>query len=276
MSDDRRIDLSVEVPGTPEEVWETIATGPGISSWFIPQTVDGRAGGAIGMDWGPAFGTDTATVEAYEPPHRFLVRGNDDERGGHLAYEWLVEATDGGTCIVRLVNSGFGPGAEWDADYDGMSGGWRLFLQNLRLQLTHFRGRRASRTIIPTVLAAGPHDSAWARLCEALELPASLAAGDRVSGALGLSGVVDRVTAEPAVHEYSLVLDGPAPGTAFVTAEGEGDHVGCSAYLYLYGSDLDGVAGADPGAWYELLRSALQPVEGAVDGQADLGEVAPR
>ena len=32
----RWIQVEVEVPGTPEEVWEAIATGPGISSWFMP------------------------------------------------------------------------------------------------------------------------------------------------------------------------------------------------------------------------------------------------
>ena len=33
MTDDRtRIELEVEVPGTPEEVWRAIATGPGITS----------------------------------------------------------------------------------------------------------------------------------------------------------------------------------------------------------------------------------------------------
>ena len=35
-----------------------------------------------------------------------------------FAAEWLVEARDGGTCVVRLINSGFGSGAEWDAEYD--------------------------------------------------------------------------------------------------------------------------------------------------------------
>ncbi len=258
----------MEVPGTPEEVWAAIATGPGISSWFIPHEVEEREGGEVVMDFGPEFGASTVTVAAWEPPHRFLQHGTDDERGGFLAYEWLVEAKDGGTCVVRLVNSGFGPGPEWDADYEGMSGGWRLFLQNLRLQLTHFRGQRAARTIIPTVLAAGPHADAWQRLCDACGVPVGLAAGDRVSGTFGLSGVIDRATSEPKLHEYSLVLDGAAPGTAFLTAEGEGDVVGCSAYLYLYGPAAEAV---NPDAWMGLLRSALQPVEGAVEGEAHVG-----
>ena len=32
----RSVQVEVEVPGTPEEVWQAIATGPGISSWFVP------------------------------------------------------------------------------------------------------------------------------------------------------------------------------------------------------------------------------------------------
>ena len=36
----RSISLQVEVPGTPQEVWEAIATGPGISAWFVPSQVD--------------------------------------------------------------------------------------------------------------------------------------------------------------------------------------------------------------------------------------------
>ena len=30
------VQVEVEVPGTPEEVWQAIATGPGISSWMVP------------------------------------------------------------------------------------------------------------------------------------------------------------------------------------------------------------------------------------------------
>ena len=43
----RAIDLDIEVPGTPEEVWEAVASGPGITAWFVPAKVEGRAGLAI-------------------------------------------------------------------------------------------------------------------------------------------------------------------------------------------------------------------------------------
>jgi uncharacterized protein YndB with AHSA1/START domain len=41
MTDNRRLELEVEVPGTPEQVWEAIATGPGITAWFADTRIDG-------------------------------------------------------------------------------------------------------------------------------------------------------------------------------------------------------------------------------------------
>ena len=35
-----RNEKEIEVPGTPEQVWEAIATGPGITAWFMPAEVD--------------------------------------------------------------------------------------------------------------------------------------------------------------------------------------------------------------------------------------------
>lgn len=252
---DRVIDLSVEVPGTVEEVWQAIATGPGITSWFIPHSVDGRPGGSVTMDFGPDFGRETATVTAWEPPHRVVFQGGETDRGPGLAYEWLVEASGGGTCVVRLVNSGFGPGEEWDADFDGMNTGWEIFLANLRLHLTHFRGRTA-RAVIPTVMTPGPGAAAWSRLCAALGVPEALAVGDRFAttgaGVPALTGRVEGASFAPVVRTYLLLLDEPASGTAFVTVEGDGDVVAASAYLYLYD------AGDDTGQeWSSWLPSAL-------------------
>jgi uncharacterized protein YndB with AHSA1/START domain len=90
---ERVIDLSVEVPGMPQQVWEAIATGPCITSWFVPHEVEGREGGPVRMDFGPGFGAVTATVTAWEPSHRVVFEGEGDRA---LAHEWLVEAREGG------------------------------------------------------------------------------------------------------------------------------------------------------------------------------------
>jgi len=93
--DARVVRVEVEVSGTPEEVWEAIATGPGLECWFVPAKVEGREGGTIKTDHGP-FGESTGTVTAWEPPHRFAY----EERDWHpdrpdpppWATEILVEA----------------------------------------------------------------------------------------------------------------------------------------------------------------------------------------
>ena len=94
-------------------------------------------------------------VAAWEPPHRVVFDGGEADTG--LAFEWLVEARDGGSCVVRLVNSGFGSGDEWDAQYDGMTEGWQLFLLNLKLHLTHFAGQTAT-AMLPTAMWTGPRE----------------------------------------------------------------------------------------------------------------------
>jgi uncharacterized protein YndB with AHSA1/START domain len=191
----RAIDLDIEVPGTPEQVWEAVASGPGITAWFVPATVDGRVGGTVELDFGPGLGVETAQITAWEPPRRFAVEvAGEGEGRPAFAMEWLVEARDGGTCVVRLINSGFGSGADWDAEYDATQAGWRVFLFNLRLFLTRFPGQRCASVLV-NGRAAGPVERAFGELAGALGLPTGARGGERVAatapGAPALAGVVD-------------------------------------------------------------------------------------
>ena len=66
----RSIRLEAEVAGTPEEVWEAIATGRGISAWLHPTEVTERAGGRFTFDLGVGAVRE-GTVTAWDPPRRF-------------------------------------------------------------------------------------------------------------------------------------------------------------------------------------------------------------
>jgi uncharacterized protein YndB with AHSA1/START domain len=248
--DTRSIELDVEVPGTPEEVWTAIATGPGISSWYVPHRVEEREGGAVSLSFGPGVDV-TAEVLAWDPPHRVVFGGGD---GPGLAFEFLVEARDRGSCVVHLVNSGFGTGEEWDDQYDGMAGGWGIFLTNLRLHLEHFAGRAAT-PLLPMATWIGPRDAAWRRLLAELGLPAAFAVGDRVEvgspDAPPLAGTVAAIRP----FDVCLVLDDPAPGTAFLAAEGHHDQVSVSIWSYLYGPDAAELAERDDPRWRAWLGS---------------------
>lgn len=256
MSDDRtRIEMEVEVAGTPEEVWEAIATGPGISSWYVPHVVQEEAGGEATARFGEGEGMEVpGRVAAWEPPHRVVFDGGEGVPG--LAFEWLVEARDHGTCVVRLVNSGFGDGGEWDDYYDGMVEGWGLFLTNLVLHRAHFPGRHAT-PLLPGGMLSGPKDAAWKTLTDRLGIPASPALGDRIEAtapdAPPLAGEV--VHAE--THRMALLLDAPAPGTAFIAVERapDAEQLGASVWLYLYGDERDTIAARDLPAWQALLSA---------------------
>ncbi|MEZ5217821.1 MAG: SRPBCC domain-containing protein [Ilumatobacteraceae bacterium] len=166
------------VEGTPEEVWRAIATGPGISSWYVPHEVEEQPGGRATASFGPGPELQIpGRVAAWEPPHRIVFTGEDPNDS--MAFEWLVEARDGGSCVVRLVNSGFGTGEEWDAQYDGLQEGWQLFLLNLQLHLRHFRGQDA-RSILPLAMRSGTQGDVWAELLRALGLPESPEAGQHI------------------------------------------------------------------------------------------------
>jgi uncharacterized protein YndB with AHSA1/START domain len=255
--EERSIELEVEVAGTPDEVWQAIATGPGISSWYVPHTVEERAGGAATASFGDGPGMEiTGRVAAWDPPHR-IVFDTGGEDGG-MAFEWLVEARDGGTCVVRLVNSGFGSGEDWDAQYDGMTEGWKLFLLNLKLHLEHFRGQAAT-ALLPLAMWDGDRRSTWTALTTALGVPAAPSIGERVvvssPDAPELSGTV----VDAASWRLALLLDRPCPGTAILAVEGTGPQTAVSIWSYLYGPDSSAVVARDKPRWQDWLAGNAPP-----------------
>jgi uncharacterized protein YndB with AHSA1/START domain len=191
----RSIEVHAEVPGTPEQVWEAIATGPGITAWFVPAQVDEREGGAVAFDFGAGL-ESTGVITGWEPPHRLAydeqwpVEGRDHAT---LATEFLVEARAGGTCVVRAVSTFSTTG--FDDELDSMADGWAAMLDNLRVYMTHFAGQAPS-----TVSASSPTDKtkeeAWASMIAALGLdgarPGERVATDVDAGAPALAGVVER------------------------------------------------------------------------------------
>ncbi len=251
MSDDRSIELEVEVPGSPEEVWQAIATGPGISSWYVPHTVEEQEGGAAVARFGPGPEMEVGgRVAAWDPPHRIVFDGGEGVDG--LAFEWLVEARDGGSCVVRLVNTGFGSGDDWDAQYDGMNEGWPMFLRNLQLHLEHFAGQGATPAL-PSGVWAGHRDESWRTLTEALGLPSAPGIGRRIEVSGADTPTLAGTVVDTTPHRISLLVDQPAAGTGFLAVEGTGEHMSISIWLYLYGADGAAAVERDEPRWSDWL-----------------------
>lgn len=132
----RSIQVEVEVPGDPEKVWQAIATGPGVSAWFVPTEIEEREGGAIVSHFGPGM-ESRATATAWEPPHRFAAESLDlGPKAPPLATEWTVEALSGGSCRVRVVHSLVASSADWDDQLTSIESGWPKFFRELRSYLS--------------------------------------------------------------------------------------------------------------------------------------------
>ena len=261
----RSVEAEVEVPGTPEEVWEAIATGPGISSWFVPSEVEEREGGTAISHFGTGSSMDSvATITAWEPPHRFTA--TTEEYGPEappVGTEWIVEAQSGGTCVVRVVHSWFLDSDDWDQQFEGHEQGWLAFFRILRLKLTHFRGQRGAAFQLMGV-APEPMSEAWATLSGSLGL-AGATVGQRVSApaaAPPLAGLVEAVG--PSEYPETLLrLDQPAPGIAHFFAMPMGGQVYLPIRLYLFGDQAQtAVAQAEP-VWQAWLNEHFPPTENA-------------
>lgn len=247
------IEMEIEVPGTPEEVWRAIATGPGISSWYVPHVVDEREGGSAVASFGPGPEMQQpGRVAAWDPPHRVVFDGGEGASG--LAFEWTIESRAGGRCVVRLVNTGFGSGGEWDDQYDAMTDGWRMFLLNLRLHLEHFAGRTATASL-PMAMWQGPPADAWTTLTSDLGIPPSPSVGDRVAIAATDRPRLAGTVVDTAPHRVSLILTEPAAGTGFITVEGTGEAVAVSIWTYLYGAERESIASNVEQSWGAWLTT---------------------
>jgi uncharacterized protein YndB with AHSA1/START domain len=251
----RSFEIEIEVPGTPEEVWDAIATGPGITAWMHPTEVEEREGGRFTFDMGS--GPRHGTVTGWDPPRRFAERtqweASADAPAATIATEWTVEARAGGTCVVRMVMSGFASGADWDDEVDGVTEGMRLALDNLRRHLTHFPGERGAwaRAFGP---GTGSRAGTWEALTTGLGLGGAAEGGRFETGpdAPRLAGVVDRVL-ELTWHRARLLrLEEPAPGIGHVIVHGEGHWTTVQACFY--GDDAAAVAAREEPAWQAWMK----------------------
>ncbi len=244
----REISFDVEVPGTPEAVWDAIATGPGISSWFVNAEIQGDR---MTQHHGNGFDT-TSRITASERPSRFAYeeefQPTPDASPSLVATEFLVEAQSGDTCVVRLVQSGFGTGDAWERAIESFKGGWPSALDDLRLYLTHFAGEPVAGFATGRELEP---ENAWATMCESLGLPDDINPGDRVEthGTPPFAGTVARA----ADGQVSLLLEQPGRGLGYLGAGGPGDQVFFFVRARLFGEGAEAAAARAETAWEQWL-----------------------
>ena len=169
----RSVERSISIDAPIERVWRALTDADEIRNWFAPDvTVVPGKGGSITMSWGGQWEWPTK-IEAWDPP-RYLrllqhdiptydINGNPSTEGerAQIAIDYHLESR-GGQTVLRLVHSGFGAGAGWDDELDGVERGWALELGGLKFYLERHPGTPRTSAWVRSV-SSQPAPEAWSR-----------------------------------------------------------------------------------------------------------------
>jgi uncharacterized protein YndB with AHSA1/START domain len=254
----RSMELAFEVEATPEQVWQAIATGEGVSSWLMPAELEMRDGkpSALKMSFGPGMET-SSRITAYEEPRYFALEADSMMPGSPpIAAEWHIESKGGGVCKVRIVQSLFASTDEWDGQIEALEGGWSAFLETLKIYLRNFAGQRSSlhKFMTPT---DGTEAQVWDKLTTALSLKGA-GKGQQWSsnhGAPALTGVVEYLNQEP--YDALIRLSGPGAGIAAFGTVNMGGPTMIGMNLYTYGDGSAQTGEREMAKWQAWLQETF-------------------
>lgn len=223
----RWIQVEADVLGSTEQIWRAIATGPGLGCWFFPSELEERVGGSLVCHMGPGMDAN-ATVEEWDPPHRFLASSSDlGPDAPALRTEWTVEPGR-----VRVVHSLETNSDAWDGSLLGMEAGWPGFFRVLKLYLQHFADRDATPLCLMAP-ASGTLEEAWKRLTDSLPY----------------EGTVEGILEGEGYRELLLRTEDPVPALVALNAGSAGEQVQVLLAVFHY---------ADPPPDEPLWRSWLR------------------
>ncbi len=229
----RAFEMSLDLDASPDQVWRALTEASELVRWFPSGArVTPGQGGTMVWSWGEGGDWETR-IDGWEPG-RLLRLVQEDARPydtagrplpagevepARIAIEFTLETMKGKTRL-RLVHSGFGHGAAWDTEIEGISEGWQAELRSLRHYLAGYQGRdrQVGRALVSTRTSRA---EAWARL-------------------LGPGGF--RVT--PAE---------PVEGGAYETVTPGGQRFTGTIDLNLPGQTLVGTVRELEGGWFRLL-----------------------
>jgi uncharacterized protein YndB with AHSA1/START domain len=170
----RRATITLDIDAPAADVWRALTEAHEMVRWFPPHaTVEPGVGGRIEWRWNDAF-TMIGRIDAWDPERRLvLVQEREqphaadgsavpDTTPAHLLMEFAIETQQGRTRLT-LVHSGFGDGADWDDELEGVANGWEFELRSLVHYLESHGGRDRYTGWANTTVAA-PELQVWTAL----------------------------------------------------------------------------------------------------------------
>lgn len=131
----KRLVVELEIPAPLPDVWNAFATSDGLSTWLFPSaTADLRPGG----DWlvhFPGGSTGGGTIMSFVPQKEIVLLALAPDQFPHVRAERTRAVFDfearGNSTVVRLTQTGWKTGPEWDKAYAYLAAGNAQLLASL-------------------------------------------------------------------------------------------------------------------------------------------------
>ncbi len=129
--------FEVTVPAPINAVWNAFTTSEGLSTWLTPgAVVELRNGGEWTAHY-PAGKTGGGTIVSFKPKSELVISAMAPEWFPHVRSErtsvlFEFKAATSGSTLVRLTQTGWKEGEEWDKAYDYLAGGNAQMLETLK------------------------------------------------------------------------------------------------------------------------------------------------
>ena len=143
----RQLTVQIRTKASPEQVWQAWTDPEKLAQWFVDKA---RGKPEVGTTFTWIFEKFNYEIPyevvVAEPGKRFALGGEVPERRPFLLE--VTIAKDGGESVVKLVNSGFLDGKEWDEEYEGIVSGWWNALGVLKHYLENYFGQPKSTLLV--------------------------------------------------------------------------------------------------------------------------------
>jgi uncharacterized protein YndB with AHSA1/START domain len=134
------IRAEIRTKATPQQAYDAWADAEKIAHWF-PDRAEGKAEPGATITW--IFDKFNYRIPyevlIAEPGEKFAIRWNPPP-GMNPGILEVTISKEGGETVIRLVNSGFREGAEWNEEFEGVDSGWRMALALLKHYLDNYFG----------------------------------------------------------------------------------------------------------------------------------------
>lgn len=134
----RDIDLSIDLPASPDVVYRAISEGDEIAKWFAPRARTDEK--SIFLSWGEGMEIEEP-ISMREPGRRLKYAFGE----APSEVEWTVTPR-GALTTLRLVHTGFSTAPDADESFESHARGWRIFMLNLKHYLTRHAGQPCTQS----------------------------------------------------------------------------------------------------------------------------------